>query len=325
MTKFAKTNHMDLISVIVPVYNAEKWLWDALASLRAQTYAHFEAILVDDGSTDGSAAICRDFCEEDPRFRMIRQPNAGVSSARNAGLDTAKGEWISFLDADDMMSEDALEVLMAHTKTCNAGIIAGRYVRSLPDRRKEAHGNSMTVPSDTAIMIGLYQSRILNSTCGMLYRSDIFNCEKPLRFRHCRYEDLDLFYQAFERTDRVCILDRTVYYYRDTPGSFINTWSEARLDVLNVTDHIADHMANRSQTLLRAAQDRRFSAHFNMLVEMTRLRIDNPEQKERCLDVIKELRFHELTDGKVRLKNKLGALLSYLGMPAIRQLCRLSR
>lgn len=313
---------MNTISVIIPVYNAEKWLTEALESLQIQTYSDFEAILVNDGSTDRSAAICRSFCDKDPRFRLISQTNSGVSAARNVGIDSAKGEWIAFMDSDDLMPPDALTVLMEHATNSGAGIVAGKYIRGIPDKMPSGKGHSMTVDSDTAILIGLYQRQILNSPCGMLYRTFIFKGEDPLRFRKCRYEDLDLFYRAFERTDKVCILDRTVYFYRDTPGSFINTWSEARFDALDVTDRMVRHMAHRSPALLRAAKDRRFSAHFNILVEMLRNGIDNPEQKERCLKVIKGQRLNELLDGKVRLKNKLGALVSYLGMPAIKLLCR---
>ena len=315
---------MEKISVIVPVYNAEQWLRDALASLQAQTYAGFEAILVDDGSTDGSAEICHSICERDGRFRLLRQENAGVSAARNAGIDAALGEWIAFMDADDVMPADALTVMMTHACKSGAGIIAGGYTRGIPKRLPSGYGRSMTVDSDTAILIGLYQKRILNNPWGMLFKTDIFKGKRQLRFRGCRYEDLDLFYKAFERTGKVCILDRTVYFYRDTPGSFINSWSESRLDVLDVTDRMAEHMSHRSPALYRAAQDRRFSAHFNMLVEMTRRGIDNPGQTERCLRVIKAQRLNELKDGKTRLKNKLGALLSYLGMPAIKLICRSS-
>ncbi len=313
------------ISVIIPVYNAEEWLSDALASLHAQTHTDFEAIMIDDGSTDGSAEICRAQCATDHRFRLISQPNAGVSAARNRGIDEAQGDWIAFMDADDIMPPDALEVMMSHAHKSGAGIVAGGYTRGIPERMPSGEGHSMTINSDAAILIGLYQKKILNNPWGMLFHSAVFKGDRPLRFRKCRYEDLDLFYQAFERTDKVCILDRTVYFYRDTPGSFINTWSPARLDVLDVTDRMAKHMEQRSPKLLRAAQDRRFSAHFNMLVEMTRHCIDNPQQRDRCLKVIKEQRLHELTDGNVRLKNKLGALLSYLGMPAIKTICRLSR
>lgn len=314
---------METITVIVPVYNAEEWLRDALESLQRQTYADFEAILVDDGSTDGSAAICSDFADRDPRFRIIRQPNGGLSAARNTGIEDAKGDWITFLDADDALPPDALEVMMKHASKSGAGIVTGDYVRDLPQKFPKGEGKSMTVDSDQAILIGLYQKKILNSACGKLFHISIFKGNEPLRFRQCWYEDLDFFYRAFERTQKVCILDRTVYFYRDNPKSFINTWSDGRLDVLDVTDRISAHMRHRSDALSRAAADRRFSAHFNMLVEMTRHGIDNPKQRERCMKVIKELRLQELTDGNTRLKNKLGALLSYLGMPAIRLVCRL--
>lgn len=313
-----------MIAIIVPVYNAEEWLRDALQSLQRQTYKDFEAIMVNDGSTDGSEKICREFADTDPRFRLITQPNSGVSAARNNGIDQAKGEWIAFMDADDVMPPDALAVMLSHAEKTKAKIIAGNYSRGIPAKIPAGKGNAMTIPSDTAIMIGLYQKKILNNPWGMLFHSSVFTGERPLRFRNCRYEDLDLFYQAFERVERVCIIDRNVYFYRDTPGSFINKWSEARLDVLDVTDRIAEHMRHRSKDLYRAAQDRRFSAHFNMLLEMERHGIDYPEQKLRCIKVIREQRIHELTDGKVRLKNKLGALTSFLGMPAIRMLCRLS-
>ena len=311
-----------MISVIIPVYNAEEWLHDALASLQAQTYADFEAILVDDGSIDRSAEICRNFCSHDERFRLLRQKNSGVSAARNLGIDNAKGEWIAFMDADDMMPPDALDVMITHAQESGAGIVAGGYMRGISRRMPKGKGNAMTVSSDTAILIGLYQMKILNNPWGMLFNSSVFKGNPPLRFRKCRYEDLDLFYKAFEQTEKVCILDRTIYFYRDTPGSFINTWSEARLDVLDVTDRIVTHMKSRTPALYRAANDRRFSAHFNILVEMLRNGIDNPVQKERCLRVIREQRLRELTDGKVRLKNKLGALISYFGLPAIKLLCK---
>lgn len=313
---------MDKISVIVPVYNAEKWLAEAMESLQSQTYKDFEVIVVNDGSTDNSETIIRDFCRKDSRFRLISQPNAGVSAARNHGIDMANGEWIAFMDADDIMPPDALEVMMSHARKSGAGIIAGGYTRGIPSKMPTGQGHSMTIPSETAILIGLYQMKILNNPWGMLFHSSVFKGENPLRFRKCRYEDLDLFYRAFEKVEKVCILDRTVYFYRDTPGSFINTWSDARFDVLDVTDRIVAHMEERSPALLRAANDRRFSAHFNILVEMLRNNIDNPKQKERCQKVIKEQRLNELTDSKVRLKNKLGALVSYLGMPAIRLLCK---
>ena len=101
---------MPCISFIVPVYNMERLLPRALRSLRAQTLTDFEAILINDGSKDGSAALCAQAAAEDARFRFIDQPNGGVAAARNAGLDAARGEYVFFLDPDDWVEPDAAEV-----------------------------------------------------------------------------------------------------------------------------------------------------------------------------------------------------------------------
>lgn len=91
------------ISVIVPVYNAEKYLRRCVGSILAQTFTDFELLLVDDGSTDASGAICDEYASADARVRVFHKPNGGVSSARNLGLDNARGEWIAFADADDYL------------------------------------------------------------------------------------------------------------------------------------------------------------------------------------------------------------------------------
>lgn len=318
-----------LISVIIPVYNAEIWLREALDSLKEQTYATFEAIMVCDGSTDRSADICREFSESDSRFKLIVMPNGGVSAARNRGVADSSGEWICFLDADDLLPSDSLSVLLAASEETNTRIAVGTYIRG-NRMKQDMRLNRNKIPrlevvsSDDAIAIGLYQRRILNSPCGVIFHRSLFNDAEPLLFRTGRYEDLDFFYRAFERTDRICLTDECVYFYRDNPASFINTWSRARLDALDVTDRIVAHMDSRSVSLQRAARDRRFSAHFNILLLMLRHGVNLPAERERCLNVIKKYRREELLDPQVRIKNKLGALFSYLGLPAIRLLCKLS-
>ena len=96
-------------SIIIPVYNVAPWLRACLDSVQTQTFADFECICVDDGSTDGSGAILDEYAARDIRFKVIHQPNGGEGAARNAGLDIAKGEWICFLDADDVLNERTLE------------------------------------------------------------------------------------------------------------------------------------------------------------------------------------------------------------------------
>lgn len=100
-----------LISVIIPVYNVESYLKECLDSVSKQTYGDFEVILINDGSTDSSLQICKQFEEQDKRFKVIDKKNEGVSIARNAGIEKASGEWISFVDSDDKINEDYLSQL----------------------------------------------------------------------------------------------------------------------------------------------------------------------------------------------------------------------
>ena len=101
-----------LVSVIVPIYNVEPFLRDCLDSLRAQTYPDLQVLVVDDGSTDGCAAIAGEFAAADPRFELIRQANAGLSAARNVAVPVARGEYLAFVDSDDVLAAHAYELLV---------------------------------------------------------------------------------------------------------------------------------------------------------------------------------------------------------------------
>ena len=119
----------DLVTVVIPVYRAEKYLAETLRSLEAQTYPHFEVVLVDDGSTDQSLAICQDFSRRDDRFRIVSQPNSGPSAARNNGVAHARGEYLVFLDSDDIMAPHALESMVQAMKEEQADLVLGMYAR----------------------------------------------------------------------------------------------------------------------------------------------------------------------------------------------------
>lgn len=106
---------MSKISVIIPVYNTEKYLRRCIDSVLAQTYQDFELLLIDDGSKDSSGAICDEYAEKDSRVRVFHKENGRVSSARNVGLDNARGEWVTFVDSDDWISKDYLEEMMTHS------------------------------------------------------------------------------------------------------------------------------------------------------------------------------------------------------------------
>ena len=117
------------LSIIIPVFNVEKYVQTCLDSVIEQSFRDFEVIVVDDGSTDGSPAICDAAAKQDGRIRVIHQRNGGLSAARNAGLDIARGEWIGFLDSDDFILPDMYEKLMNAAEKARADIAVCNYMR----------------------------------------------------------------------------------------------------------------------------------------------------------------------------------------------------
>lgn len=302
--------------MIVPVYNAARWLPELFGSLRSQTYGNMEVILVDDGSTDTSAADCLQLSEGDPRFRIVRKPNGGLSSARNFGLEHAGGEWIFFIDADDMVQPQALERLVATALTTHADIVVGSFENTSRMSSPPATRSPRILAPHEAVAVSLYQTPPMNHAWGTLYSRGIFFPDGPRFTEGLWYEDLDLFYRLFERASRVVYLPEKLYFYRKNPSSFINTVSPARFDALRVTDKIERYYSGTA--LAPAARDRRFSAHFNMLLLLLRNGSDYPDVFRKAWDVVKCGRREALRNPRVRLKNKTGALLSYGGIPLLK-------
>ena len=311
-----------LVSVIVPVYNAVDYLEECLESIRVQDYSDFEVIMVNDGSTDDSASVCRRFAEIDPRFRVLEIPNGGVSAARNTGIDNACGEWICFIDADDTINPLFISRLIDGACSTGADIFIGSFHYGDVLARAVKMGKAPTVYSPEEITsLGLYQKLYVNMPWGMIYKWRIFG--KGIRFRPSRrYEDLDIFYKLLLSSNYVAYLPEKLYFYRQHSESFMNRFTPARLDVLDVTDDMLSYMTKYHPSLEVAARDRRFSAHFNIWTLIVSSGVDMPEAASRCWKVIKEERMAELLNNKVRLKNRLGALASFGGKRMVKFLMR---
>ena len=124
------------ISIIIPCYNSEKYLGACMDSVLAQTFADFEAILIDDGSKDGTLAVAQRYAQKDPRVRVLVKENGGVAAARNLGLDHAQGEWITFVDSDDLLPRDALETLLSGADETADMIVCAHETFDETGRRK---------------------------------------------------------------------------------------------------------------------------------------------------------------------------------------------
>lgn len=312
------------VSVIVPAYNAGKYLGECLDSILSQSYRETEVIVVDDGSTDNTAAVADGYAVADSRLRIIRTPNRGVSAARNTGIEAATGEWIMFADSDDALLPGAIEALVGTAVAENVEIVSGCTCCKIPSPGG-TEGKVTAISAADAVEQILYQTgQLLPSAWGNLFSRRLWASE---RFQEGeRYEDLDIFYRIFLLADRVAYTDRDVYFYRPNPESFINTFSPARLDALKVTARIEGYLSKRNPQLAKAARDRRLSANFNIFILLLR----SGREKEyagtadSCWELITAYRRESLFNPRVRPKNKLGILLSYLGRPifsAVAKIC----
>jgi glycosyltransferase involved in cell wall biosynthesis len=180
---------MTQISVIVPIYNTEKYLDRCIQSILAQTYTDFELLLVDDGSTDTSGAICDKYAEQDSRVRVFHKENGGVSSARNMGLDNAQGEWVTFVDADDWLENGYLEIFMKNTEelTCQS-------FHSYYEGQKEAWDTTIYNTNGINNYIEqLYNKRILGYCWGILFKTQIIRDNNIKFYSDVKFREDEIF------------------------------------------------------------------------------------------------------------------------------------
>lgn len=303
-----------MVSVIIAAYNIEHYIDRCIASVVAQTYDDLEIIVVDDGSTDGTAAIAQRHAETDGRVHLITQANGGLSAARNTGINASHGEWLMMVDGDDCLPPDAIDTLIALAVRTGAQIACGDFSRQWPvtQPRYERTG---TLSADEALIGILYQRSIVSaSVCGKLYRRDLF--DKVQFTEGILYEDLDIIPRLISHSNSVAETNRCVYFYRPTPGSILHTFNSKRFDVLSVTERIEEWAETTHKPAIQAAAaDRRLSANFNILGLLAShgLTTQHADVADQCYDLIRRYRRRSLFDPRVRFKNKCGILLSYAG------------
>lgn len=204
-----------LISIIVPVYNVEKYIRRCVDSLINQTYKNLEIILIDDGSPDNSGAICDEYAKLDNRVKVIHKENGGVSSARNVGLDSASGEYIGFMDSDDYITPDMYEVLYNNMVDNDADISMGIY--ALENNKGEFISHyryDVNEVFDKAQTIAemLKQVKYTCSLCDKLFSAKLVG---DIRFDKdiSHNEDLLFLYQLMKKSNKAVYISKPMYYY----------------------------------------------------------------------------------------------------------------
>lgn len=220
------------ISIIVPVYNVERYLNECLDSIKSQTYSDWECILVDDGSPDGSGKICDEYAASDSRFRVIHRKNGGVSAARNAALVEAKGKYISFVDSDDYVYPCYLETLLNMLEKSGADVAqVGMEMIFTTFKRKMNSVEEEVVMNRRQLAVELIKNNMVPSYLwNKMFRRDVISVPFP---EGVNYEDICAMTEWSRNICHVVFSPKVLYAYRQRKGSIVND-----LSVENCRDYL---------------------------------------------------------------------------------------
>ena len=260
------------VSIIVPVYNTEAYLPACVESLLRQTHADLELIFVDDGSTDGSAALLDAYAEKDPRVRVIHQKNGGVSAARNAGIDAATGAYIGFVDSDDSVESNYVEALLgAFADHPEIGVsICNRFIHGHPNGRETggtAGAGRVLSPREAtyfAVSIGKsYEGYLWNK----LFRAEIFRNDPDFRLDPSLAicEDLLLCVAIFASGQKAYFDPTPLYHYNYRETGALRTLDEKRMTEFAARDRIEAIAATFGEDVLHAAELSHAKSALNLL------------------------------------------------------------
>lgn len=233
---------MGEIGVIVPVYNVEKYLDKCINSILCQTYDNFELILVDDGSTDKSGIICDLYAENDCRIHVIHQKNGGVSVARNTGIEYVSKKtsckWICFVDSDDFIDRQFLEILFAISSKDKTDLVMCDYTTKMDEMLlKKCVDSQILNPEDAYVSF----PRVTNNIWAKLYKIDLF---KNHRFPVGKImEDAHTFYKVLFDAKKVSVTNIPLYFYTINPNGIYNSkWKPERIESIVATQNQVQFM-----------------------------------------------------------------------------------
>lgn len=309
-----------LITVIIPVYNVEKYIRRCIDSICSQTYREIEIILIDDGSTDASGKMCDEAALFDPRIRVIHKENGGLSDARNAGLDVMQGEYVTFVDSDDFVAKDYIEKLYAAIISGNAdlSICAESYVtldangniRTLKRPLRDYDG-TLLMTAEEALSIMLTQDLYDASACAKMYRADLFmEVRYPAGYA---YEDIGTTYKIFLKSQKVVYVGEHLYFYLQREGSILHSTNNSKRywDGIFMVESQRDEIVRDCPQLKKDADCRCLSMYFHALMGAD---VANDVQLTAIAwEKIRGLRLGVLFNPNGRPKARIASLLSLLG------------
>ncbi|MGL5933460.1 MAG: glycosyltransferase family 2 protein [Cetobacterium sp.] len=265
------------ISIIVPVYKVEKYLAKCIDSILAQTFKNFEVILVNDGSPDRCGEICDEYAKKDNRIKVIHKENGGQASARNIGLDIAKGSYIGFLDSDDWIEPTMYEVLyeLSINNNSEISIVGTRLISSKKDIQVDDFELVKIFTRERAmkeVLSGKYFNEVV---WGKLFKKELFN---DLKFKEkIKYEDTDFLYKVIDKANSLSYSSSKLYNYLIREGSTMDlAFKEISIDHIYIYDEMykfyLDNYPKLKDIVLLRLLD-------NSLISLNKLILNNVDRK----------------------------------------------
>lgn len=306
-----------LISIIVPIYNVEVYLAKCVDSILTQTYTNLEIILVNDGSSDSCGRLCDEYAKQDKRIKVIHKKNGGQSDARNVAIDIVTGEFISFIDSDDYVTDDYIMTLYSLIEKYKCKVSAASYATfvegSIPKVVDEGYKEDCQV-NIKAVEEMFYQEKYDTAPWAKLYHVSLF--ATGIRYpKGIIYEDLATTYLLIFQSDEVAFCNRRIYNYllrEDSSGR--SPFSSRKMDsALKVCELMESHLDILGK-VMQAYQCRMMSFFFHLLLKMP----DGYEHRDMLYNRIKAMRWSVLCNSRARKKARVASLLSYLGLGVVK-------
>lgn len=307
-----------LISVVLPVYNVERYLPKCMDSLFAQTYENLEFLLIDDGSGEACARLCDSYLQRDVRVRVFHKPNGGLSDARNYGIARASGRYIACVDPDDYVDADLMEYLLKLIDQYDAPMAIASHRVLLPGGRIQEFPRRPDCAMDARECLErmLYHDGVDTSAWAKLVRRELY--EGVAYPKGKLFEDIATTYALMLQCDRIAVGFEPKYTYVVRADSIVNgAFNPGKLDLMEMTDRMARDVAARFPSLERAVERRQVYARFSTLNQMLDVRGWDRERRE-IIDYILTHRASILKNARAPRRDKLAMLLLSIGYPVYR-------
>lgn len=315
-----------LISIVLPIYNVEKYLSNCIESVLNQTYKNLEVILVDDGATDSCGRICDEYAEKDKRIVVYHKENGGLSDARNYGLEHCKGQYVTFIDSDDYIDSDYISylysVLIKHGTKMS--ICQHKVHYDIGKIKDLGHLGDEKLSSKECLERMLYHDVIDTSAWAKLYRTDLFD---NVRYPKGKiFEDIGTTYKLMLASGQIACGYEAKYHYIFHENSIVNSsFSLKKMDMIEMTDKMAGDVLEIYPDLSDAVKRRQVYARFSTLNQM----IDVKDRKykkirKQIIEYIKKNRLLIVLNPKSPKRDKIAMIGIIVGFPIYKMMYKIA-